>query len=340
MTTAALVCLLLSGCGTVGFYSQAIAGQTEILSKARPIDRVVRNGQTADKVKQKLAVVQEARAFAKDHLDLPAQRAFDRYTDLGRRHVSWVVFAAPEFSVEGKEWWYPVVGHLEYRGFFDEKAAWREANRWQARGYDVYVGGVDAYSTLGWFRDPILNTSLHRTDPEVAELIFHELSHVKVFLPGDTDFNEAFATATAEEGVHRWLRHKDDRAALVRYEASLAKDREIIHLLLSTRAKLNRLYLDPSIGVALKRQRKAAIFQGMRAEYALIRQRWRGDSRYDRTFAKPWNNARLNTVATYYDLVPSFQRLLKREHGDLKTYYAAVARMRNLSKEERRTLLR
>jgi predicted aminopeptidase len=335
-----ILSLLLSGCSTVGFYSQALSGQSEILSKARSITRVIGEGQVSDKVKRKLTVVQEARTFAQDHLHLPAERAYDRYTDLGRRHVSWVVFAAPEFSVEGKEWWYPVVGHLEYRGYFHEASAWKEAARWQAQGYDVYVGGVDAYSTLGWFRDPILNTSLRRSDAEVAELIFHELSHVKVFLPGDTDFNEAFATATAEEGVHRWLRHKGDRAAIARYEAGLAKDRGIIHLLLTTRTNLDRLYKDTSLPLAQKRRRKEALFQRMRADYANIRQRWHGDSRYDRTFAKPWNNARLNTVATYYDLVPGFQRLLRREHGDLNSYYAAVARMRNLTKEQRRALLR
>jgi predicted aminopeptidase len=335
-----LASVAMSGCSTVGYYSQAMAGQAEIMRKARPIAEAVRDDRVPDKTKRKLAVVQEARAFARDHLGLPAHRSYDRYTDLGRRHVSWVVFAAPEFSVEAKEWWYPVVGSLEYRGYFEESAARKEGALWQARGYDVYVGGVDAYSTLGWFHDPILNTSLRRPDTEIAELIFHELSHVKLFLPGDTDFNEAFATATAEEGVHRWLRARRDKGARAKYESALSKDREIVRLLLMTRGKLDRLYHDASLSLDEKRRRKAAVFQRMRTDYAIIRKRWRGDSRYDRAFAKPWNNARLNTVATYYDLVPGFQRLLRREGGDLEKFFAAVARMRAMTKEDRRELLR
>jgi predicted aminopeptidase len=165
------------------------------------------------------------------------------------------------------------------------------------------------------------------------------LTHVKIFLPGDTDFNEALATTVGEEGVRRWLRSKGDRSGLARYEASLAKDREIIQLLLATREKLRRLYGQTSLGSAEMRRRKAETFEQMRAQYAVIRQRWQGDSRYDRTFAKPWNNARLNTVATYYDLVPGFERILKRQRGDLDAYFAAVEKMRRLSKEERRALL-
>jgi len=251
-----------------------------------------------------------------------------------------VVFAAPEFSVKGKQWWYPVVGSLEYRGFFTEKAAREEAARCKAQGYEVFVGGVEAYSTLGWFRDPVLNTFFRRTDPELAELIFHELTHVKLFLPGDTDFNEAFAQATAEEGVRRWLRFHGDRARLAAYEASLAKDRQIIRLLLATREKLDRLYHRKALGAAKMRREKEAIFRRMTADYQVIRQRRHGDSRYDRAFAKPWNNARLNTVSTYYDLMPGFERILRREHGDLDAYFAQVAAMRKLSNEGREEVLR
>jgi predicted aminopeptidase len=192
---------------------------------------------------------------------------------------------------------------------------------------------------LGWFRDPVLNTFFHSTDAELAELLFHELTHVKLFLPGDTDFNEAFATANAEHGVRRWLKSRGDRPALARYETSLAKDREIIRLLLQTREKLKRLYLSKSCTVAQMRRGKAVILQQMREEYAHIRARWRGDSRYDRSFAKPWNNARLNTVATYYDLVPGFERLLEAKQGDLKSFYAAVEAMRTMTKTERRAAL-
>ena len=330
----------MSGCGTVDFYSQAIRGQAEILRKARPVAVVMRDERVPGEVKRKLAVVQDARGFARARLGLPADRLYDRYTDLGRRYVSWVLYAAPEFSVEGKTWWYPLLGSLEYRGFFSKTAAEKEAARLRAQGWEVYVGGVEAYSTLGWFRDPVLNTFFRRTDAELAELIFHELTHVKLFVPGDTDFNEAFATANAEAGVRRWLTAKGDRRALIRYEAALAKDREIIGLLLRTRGKLENLYADKARSVAAMRRAKAGVFKNMRAEYAKIRARWRGDSRYDRAFSKPWDNARLNTVATYYDLLPGFQRVLAEQRGDLESFYAEVEKMRRMNKDERRALLR
>lgn len=328
-----------TGCSTVGFYSQAISGQAEILNKARPIPAVMEDGHVPHRVKEKLAVVEDARHFAGTQLELPANREYTRYTDLGRRYVSWVVFAAPEFSVEGKTWWYPLLGHLKYRGYFTEQAARAEAKRLKARGFEAYVGGVEAYSTLGFFRDPVLNTFFQRSDAELAEVVFHELTHVKLFLPGDSDFNEAFATANAQAAVRRWLLAKGDRAGLARYETTLKNDGEIVALLLRTRVKLRQLYARHDLSPAQMREHKAIIFTELHADYLEIRRRHHGDSLYDRAFAKPWNNARLNTVATYYDLVPGFEHLLQREHGDLHAFYSEVRKMRHLSKEQRRARL-
>lgn len=331
--------LAVSGCSTVGFYSQAINGQAEILNKARPIPAVMRDGRVPGRVKQKLTVVEDARHFAGSHLELPANREYTRYTDLGRRYVSWVLFAAPEFSVEAKAWWYPLLGPLKYRGYFTEQAARAEAKRLQAHGLEVYVGGVEAYSTLGFFRDPVLNTFFQRSNAELAEIVFHELTHVKLFLPGDSDFNEAFATANAQAAVRRWLLAKGDHAALTGYETALANDREIVELLLHTREKLGQLYKRRDLSPGQMRARKAAILTELHTGYLEIRRRHHGDSLYDRAFAKPWNNARINTVATYFDLVPGFERLLQRQHGDLHAFYTEVKKMRHLSKEERRARL-
>jgi len=337
---ASLLAAVTFGCSTAQFYSQAIDGQAEILRKAQPVVAVMRDSKVSGEVRRKLALTQDLRRFAEEQLGLPADRLYDTYTDLGRSYVSWVVYAAPEFSVEGKTWWYPLLGRLKYRGFFSKSAAEKEAAHLRSKGYEVFVENVTAYSTLGWFRDPVLNTFFDSTDAALAELVFHELTHVKLFLPGDTDFNEAFATANAEHGVRRWLKSKGDRPALAQYEATLAKDREITRLLLQTREKLARLYLSESrTSVVQMRRGKAAILQQTQEEHARIRARWRGDSRYDRTFAKPWDNARLNAVATYCDLVPGFERLLKAKRGDLKAFYAAVETMRTLNKTERRAAL-
>ena len=339
LIAAGFAVLAASGCSTVRFYAQAIDGQAEILRKARPVATVMQDPRVSPRVKQKLAVVEDARRFAGAQLELPADREYTRYSDLGRRYVSWVLFAAPEFSVEGKTWWYPFVGSLEYRGYFTAKAARDEAQRLKAQGWEVYVGGVEAYSTLGFFRDPVLNTFFYRTDAELAEVIFHELTHVKVFLPGDSDFNEAFATANAQTAVRHWLLSKGDHAALDRYETALAKDREIVRLLLNTREELRRLYARKGLPPATVRERKAALLAQLRTAYLEIRRRHHSDSVYDRAFAKPWNNARLNTVAAYYELVPGFERLLQRERGNLHAFYAKVAGMRRLSKEQRRARL-
>ncbi|MDP1592094.1 MAG: aminopeptidase, partial [Prosthecobacter sp.] len=231
---ALLPALLVCSCGTLKFYTQAAGGQMEIWRKSRSNAKVLADASVADRVKQRLRLIEELRAFAASDLRLPT-KSFGKYCDLKRPYVVWVVFAAPEFSVEARHWRYPFVGNLKYRGFFAEQDAREEGGRLRQQGLDVFVGGVEAYSTLGYFKDPVLNTFLHRSDHELAELIFHELTHAKVFIPGDTDFNEAFATANAEDGVRRWLRSKNDLAGLHTYEASLQRSRKTIKLLLDTR---------------------------------------------------------------------------------------------------------
>jgi len=325
----------LASCGTVKFYTQAARGQWEIMGKARPIPEVLADPATGGKLKQRLRLVQELRDFARKELHLPAEKQFGGYTDLGRPYVVWVVFASKEFSVKPKGWWYPLVGTLSYRGFFDAASAKAEGKKLKDQGLDVYVGGTEAYSTLGWFADPVLNTFLHRDDASLAELIFHELTHARLFIAGDTDFNEALATAVGQAGVRKWLRSRGRMDDLAEYEQGLTQDREIIDLLLSTRGELETLYATPSSAPSL-REAKAAAFQRMQIRYGEIKRRWTGDSRYDRFFEQPMNNARLNTVATYYDLVPDFERLLKRWDGDVNVFLAKVEAMKSQSKDERR----
>lgn len=197
----------LVSCQTLGFYSQAIGGQMEILRKSRPIGPILKDPATDPVLRRQLASVEQIRTFACDHLELPGDESYGRYADLGREHVTWVLFAAPEFSLEPKTWWYPTLGRLDYRGFFREEDTEALAGQLRVEGLDVQVGGVDAYSTLGWFHDPVLNTFVHNTDIDLAELIFHELTHRKLFRGGDTMFNESLANAVAEEGVRRWLKH-------------------------------------------------------------------------------------------------------------------------------------
>ena len=153
-----------------------------------------------------MQLVSKLRDFADRDLKLPVNGHYRKYVDVHRTFVVWNVEAAPEFSMEPKSWWYPLVGSLEYRGYFAESNARGYAARLKKKGYDVYVAGTTAYSTLGWFKDPILNTFVFQPEGELAETIFHEQGHQRVFAGGDTNFNEAFATTVGQEGARRWLR--------------------------------------------------------------------------------------------------------------------------------------
>jgi predicted aminopeptidase len=335
----ALLASALASCQTVHFYSQAVRGQLEIQAKAKPISEVIAVDTVSQELKRKLKLVEELRAFAKKELRLPVKDQYSTYADLQRPFVVWVVFAAPEFSVEGKTWWYPFIGSQEYRGYFSMEDAKAEVQKLQAKGYDVFGGGVEAYSTLGVFCDPILNTFVNRSDVKLAELIFHELSHPRVFFSGDTDFNEAFATANSQEAVHRWLKSKHQSKALAEYDEELNHDVEFSDLVLSTRKKLKALYAQKSFSVEELRLKKQQIFADMRKDYEFLKRTWHGDTTHDVWFTKPINNGRLNAVASYYDLVPGFTSLLDQCGGNLEIFYKAAESFKGLSKEERRKKL-
>ena len=344
--------LLAGGCQTASYYSQAIHGQCQIGSRQRPIKKLLADATTSDRLKRQLALVLELRAFAAAQLGLPANGHYLKYADLERPFAVWNVYAAPEFSVEAKSWWYPVVGRLEYQGYFKEGRARRYAEKLAQRGYDVYVGGVQAYSTLGWFRDPVLNTFIYDSEPELAELLFHELAHQRVFAAGDTDFNEAFATAVAEEGVRRWLQSRTDPA---RYQAFLANQRleeQRAQLALRARAELEKLYAtaaaqakaladanpkdsDSTDSKEELRQQKQRLLEKLRADCQSLEQHrdYRADPVDWR--AVTLNNAFLNSVDTYYRFLPAFRRLLEQQQGDLAGFYQEVRALAKLKKEAR-----
>lgn len=333
---ALLPALLVCSCGTFNFYTQALDGQMEIWRKSRTNAKVLADPGVNAHVKQRLQLIEELRAFAASDLRLPT-KSFGKYCDLQRPYVVWVVFAAPEFSVEGKQWWYPLVGSLKYRGFFNEKDAVNEGRRLKQKGCDVFVGGVEAYSTLGYLKDPVLNTFLHRSDAELAELIFHELTHAKVFIPGDTEFNEAFATANAENGVRLWLRSKGDLAGLRAYELNLKKNRQIIGLVLDARDQLKEVYACVYRSVETERLAKQRVFDSMLKKALAINPNAR--IHQQQQASRTWNNARLNTVAAYYTMVPGFERLLQKHQGDLEAFHREVAAMRKLNNAERLKIL-
>lgn len=336
---------LFSGCSNCGYFGQALSGHLSIVRRQHPIAALLDDPSTPAELRQSLQRVLILRDYASQQLALPVDGHYTCYADLDRRFVVWNVHAAPEFSLKARTWWYPWVGRLKYRGYFSEANALRLADQLSSRGQDAYVGGVEAYSTLGWFRDPVLNTFIHHSTGELAEILFHELAHQRVFVGGDTDFNEAFATAVAQEGTRRWLRETGRVEELDRYQRGLAQEREFVAVVQSARQKLDRIFETraphgirklPPEELGVLRAEKERVMTQLRQDHETLRLRWGGKSPYERWFARPINNAQLNTVATYYDLVPGFERLMQQEGGDLPRFYGAVKRLGRLGKEQRR----
>jgi predicted aminopeptidase len=294
---------------------------------------VLENPATPPAVRAQLEAARSIRDFASRQLELPDNGSYRSYADVGRAYVVWNVVAAPEFSTEPKEWCYPIVGCVAYRGYFMERKARSFAGELRAEGFDVSVGGVAAYSTLGHFDDPILNTMVGWDDIELAAIIFHELTHQKVYVSGDTAFDEALATTVEEEGVRRWLLAQRRDADLAAYRVQQERYLAVIDLLRGTRSELNRLYTS-GIGVDRMRERKRQTFAAMRSAYARLRVEWHGHAPFESWFDGEINNAHLASVATYYDCVPGFTRQLALADGDLKLFFR---RVRELAKSDQAT---
>ncbi|HSD60670.1 MAG TPA: aminopeptidase [Burkholderiales bacterium] len=325
---------LLGGCGNLSYYLQSANGQLEILARARPIGEVLADPGTPADLKGRLESAQAAREFASRELALPDNRSYRNYADLARPFVVWNVFAAPELSTKLHEWCFPVAGCVTYRGYFAKEDAEAYAVVLRGEGYEAFVSGVPAYSTLGWFSDPVLSTFIRYPEAEVARLMFHELAHQMVYLPGDTEFNESFATVVEIEGMRRWLNAAGNPESRAGYAEMQARKSQFVALVLEYRGRLDRVYAAP-VSDAEKRLRKRETLAALQQEYAGLKQSWGGYAGYDRWFAQDLGNAHLGSVAAYTQLVPAFQALLAEEGGDLPRFYDSVRRVSRLSGDER-----
>lgn len=328
-----------AGCSTLGYYAQSIQGHFAMLRAARPIPEIVADPGTAEPLRLRLQRAQQIRTFASSALGLPENGSYRSYADLRRPFVVWNVFAAPELSLELRQWCYPVVGCAVYRGYFDRDSADRAADELRAEGYEVNVAGVPAYSTLGWFSDPILNTFVGGTEGQLAGLIFHELAHQVVFVGGDTTFNESFATAVEREGVRRWLALQSDDRLRNAYAEFAQRRSDFLALLLRYRTLLSETYGGTDAD-DVKRRRKQQLFASLRQDYAQLRASWGGFTGYDRFFANELTNAHLGSIGAYNDLVPAFDALLAQAGGDFSRFYEEVKRLAELPKERRDDALR
>jgi predicted aminopeptidase len=324
----------LSGCTTLSYYGQSIAGQLNILQKRQSIEELLQDKQTPPKLKQKLASVLEIRDFATDELALPNNGSYRSYADIGRRYVVWNVFAAPEFSLQLKEWCFLIAGCVRYRGYFAEQNAEHFAAGLRKQDLDVYVTGIEAYSTLGWFDDPLLNTVINRSDAQLAGLIFHELAHQVLYVKNDTAFNEGFALTVELEGVQRWMQTHGTPQKLQQYRAGKKRRKDFFQLISRTQDKLSALYASQQPEQVM-REEKQQIFDQMYQAYLQLKTQWDGYSGYDTWFKQPANNAKLASVTTYTDYVPAFRTLLRKNNGDFTAFYRAAKKIAALPEDKR-----
>lgn len=323
-TLAALAAL--SGCASLGYVGQAAHGEWQLLHARRPIARVIANPATTPTLRTRLQLVQDIRQFAVSDLGLPDNRSYRSYTDLRRPYVVWNVVAAPEFSVRPLRWCFPVSGCVSYRGYFKERRARAFAAKLAARGDDVQVDGVTAFSTLGHFADPVLSTMLRYGDLDLAGTIFHELAHQLIYVPGDSEFDESFAMTVEAEGLSRWLAARGRSAELAGYLREQQLDDQIDALFAAARARLSRLYAQ-SLTTSVKRARKQAILAQLGERIRALEAQEHLDSGYDAWIKRGLNNASVASVGTYSDCVPGFEQLLREQHGQLALFYAAVRRI-------------
>lgn len=324
--------LQLEGC----FYMQAIHGQFEVMHSRQPIPDVIADEASPEDLKKRLQIVQEAREFAIDELLLPDNKSYRSYADLGRDYVVWNVFAAPEFSLDPKTWCYPVAGCVAYRGYFAEEAARKKAESLRRDGYDVAVGGVAAYSTLGKFPDPVLNTMMRWSDGQLVATIFHELAHQKLYIKGDTEFNESFATAVADIGMSKWLERRGELQGVDSLRENRALRRSMMALVDATKAELRELYASDA-EIELKRSRKRELLDELSA--AARRLNGASESGANNWLAPPLNNARLASLDLYEGRQDSFDAIFRDCNRQLACFYAESKKLAELDPDERKRRL-
>lgn len=325
--------MLLAGCASVGYYAQAVGGHLKVMGAARPIRDIIRDPATDPALKSKLENAHAVREFASRELALPSNNSYRAYADLGRPFVVWNVFAAPEFSVEPEKWCMVFVGCVNYRGYFDREEAERFADELRRSGLDTYVGGVTAYSTLGYFNDPVLNTFLRLGDTEAARIIFHELAHQLLYVDDDSVFNESFAATVESEGLRRWFA-RNGSSEQQAFTAQQQRKTRFVQLVEEYRGKLRALYAAPHPPEEMRRA-KAEIVADLKQAYAGLKRAWGGDARYDAWFEQDLNNARIASLSLYTQLVPAFEAMLEMEGRDLPRFYRRVSELARLPKAER-----
>jgi predicted aminopeptidase len=332
LAAVSILLLAFSACAPVTFYTQAAVGQLSLLWHRQSVESLLKNEDLPPAQRRSLELIEQARLFAIDDLFLPDNGSYTSYVDVDREHLVWNVFAAPADLIDPLQWCFPIAGCVTYRGYFSADAASRYADTLERRGFDVYVAGVDAYSTLGWFRDPIPSTIMQRPDHRLVGLIFHELAHQRVYVADDTRFNESFASFVEQEGLRRWVAARGDSETFQQYLVEQTLQRAFTVFVAEWRDRFADLYRSSPEDVLLQ---KSLLQEQMRTEWL---SREDGEA-YQRWFAGPLNNAQLATVSSYYDWVPAFEVLYAQVDGGLHAFYEQVQLLADAAPSERQQRL-
>jgi predicted aminopeptidase len=325
--------LLLGGCETIGYYTHVAGGQLKLLADRRPVDEVLEDLDDETPLKARLTMSQQVLEYAESELALEVGGRYRSYVDVERSAVVWNLFAAPELSLEAHTWCYPFVGCAPYRGYFTRERAEQYAGKLESSGLETYIGRVSAYSTLGWFDDPLLSTFMDLSEAEFVELLFHELAHSRVWIKGDATFNESYASFVGREGLRRWLESQGRDAEFDAHENGQQAWLRARRLLERAREGLTTIY-ESDIGDQEKRAEKERVFAaagGCLEDYA----RETGNDGY-RNLIERLNNAYLASLATYSDLVPAFAALFLEEAGDWARFHGRVESLGELDEAGRR----
>ena len=334
-----LVIFIVSGCESLGYYAHVSKGQLDMMWGRQDIEQLIKEDETPVQLKQQLQTIKAIRQYSVDVLALPDNGSYLSYIDIGRPYAVWNVFAANELESTAKQWCFPVAGCVSYRGYFKQELAEQYAQGLKVQGYDIYVAGVPAYSTLGWFDDPSLSSFVYWQDWRLAALIFHELAHQQLYLAGDTAFSESFAKAVESLAVSQWLRDSGQLIQLEQYRRFTSMNTEFSQGLLQLRKDLAELYQRPLSNEAKRVKKQQLITRYQTEVYQQFKRKWQSHI-YDRWVEEGINNAKLLTISSYYQWQTAFEHLYQQQSGDWRAFYHQVKQLSQLPRLQREQLLR
>jgi predicted aminopeptidase len=331
--------LLLGACAGPAWYSQAISGHVQLMKQREDLQALLADENLEPALDEDLRLALEIRAFAEQELHLDAGDSYQQFVRTGRQAVTWNVVAAPEFSLEPRRWCFLVSGCVPYRGYFDREQAEAFGRKLAAKDFDVSVSAAIAYSTLGWFEDPLLDTMLQYDEIQLAAFLFHEIAHRTLYVKGDTAFSESYASFVEDTGVRAWLESRNDATGIDRWRRQEAAAVEFRRLIRQARNELAGIY-ESSVAEPQMRQLKRDTLARLERRYRRsVDREWDGRNYYAGWFDRGVNNAALALIDSYEGGHCAFAALYREAHRDMRRFQKLAAERAEMAAAERREWL-